>query len=157
MSYFSPKKILITLTSIVGLTFLGLVFAVAPNPGHTWSELGDVLVTVAQGGTGLTGMATGGILYASATDTFSRIAPSAANQVLRSTGANALQFAALVAADLPSFDVAKITSGILSSVYGGTGNGFTKFSGPTTSEKTFTLPNASANILTDNTDVTVAQ
>lgn len=46
---------------------------------------------------------------------------------------------------------------IISSVYGGTGNGFTAFSGPTTSEKIFTLPNASATILTDNADVTVAQ
>ena len=32
---------------------------------------------------------------------------------------------------------------IIASTYGGTGNGFTKFTGPTTSEKTFTLPNAS--------------
>jgi hypothetical protein len=47
--------------------------------------------------------------------------------------------------------------GILPGANGGTGNGFTKFSGPATSEKTFTLPNASATILTDNAAVTVAQ
>lgn len=35
----------------------------------------------------------------------------------------------------------------LPSTSGGTGNGFTKFSGPTTSEKTFTLPNLSATLL----------
>ncbi len=35
---------------------------------------------------------------------------------------------------------------LLTSSNGGTGNGFTKFSGPTTSEKTFTLPNASDTI-----------
>jgi hypothetical protein len=46
---------------------------------------------------------------------------------------------------------------IITSAYGGTGNGFTKFSGPTTSEKTFTLPDASATILTSNAAVTVAQ
>lgn len=46
---------------------------------------------------------------------------------------------------------------IITSGFGGTGNGFTKFSGPTTSEKTFTLPNASATILTDNAAVTAAQ
>lgn len=46
---------------------------------------------------------------------------------------------------------------LITSTYGGTGNGFTKFSGPTTSEKTFTLPDASATILTDNATVTVAQ
>jgi hypothetical protein len=49
-----------------------------------------------------------------------------------------------------------ITS-IIASTYGGTGNGFTKFTGPTTTEKTFTLPNASATVLTDNASVTVAQ
>jgi hypothetical protein len=47
--------------------------------------------------------------------------------------------------------------GIIASTYGGTGNGFTKFSGPASSEKTFTLPNASATILTDNATVTLAQ
>lgn len=36
--------------------------------------------------------------------------------------------------------------GIIGSAYGGTGNGFTKFDGPTTSEKTFTLPDASMSI-----------
>jgi len=40
-------------------------------------------------------------------------------------------------------------TGLLASSRGGTGNGFTKFTGPATSEKTFTLPDASASILTD--------
>jgi hypothetical protein len=48
-------------------------------------------------------------------------------------------------------------TGILGASRGGTANGFTAFSGPTTSTKTFTLPNASATILTDNAAVTVAQ
>jgi hypothetical protein len=46
---------------------------------------------------------------------------------------------------------------VIASTYGGTGNGFTKFTGPITAEKTFTLPNASATILTTNSAVTVAQ
>ncbi len=37
--------------------------------------------------------------------------------------------------------------GLLVSANGGTGNGFTKFSGPTTTEKTFTLPDSSATLL----------
>lgn len=37
------------------------------------------------------------------------------------------------------------------------GNSFTQFTGPTTAAKTFTLPNASATILTSNAVVTVAQ
>jgi len=39
---------------------------------------------------------------------------------------------------------------IIASTYGGTGNGFTKFSGATISEKTYTLPDASTTILTTN-------
>lgn len=48
-------------------------------------------------------------------------------------------------------------TGILPSSNGGTGNGFAKLSGPTTSEKTFTLPDANATILTSNAAVTVPQ
>ncbi len=56
-----------------------------------------------------------------------------------------------------NFDGTAALTQIIASTYGGTGNGFTKFSGATTSEKTYTLPNASATILTDNALVTVAQ
>jgi hypothetical protein len=56
-----------------------------------------------------------------------------------------------------NFDGTVALTQVIASTYGGTGNGFTKFSGPTTSEKTFTLPNASATVLTDNAAVTVAQ
>lgn len=45
-------------------------------------------------------------------------------------------------------DTADITTGILGSARGGTGNGFAKISGPAASEKTFTLPNESLSILT---------
>lgn len=48
-------------------------------------------------------------------------------------------------------------TGILPAANGGTANGFVAFSGPATSTKTFTLPNATATILTDNAAVTVAQ
>jgi hypothetical protein len=46
---------------------------------------------------------------------------------------------------------------IIASTFGGTGNGFTRFTGPATSEKTFTLPNATATILTSAAAVSVAQ
>jgi len=46
---------------------------------------------------------------------------------------------------------------IIASTFGGTGNGFTKFTGPAAAEKVFTLPNADATILTTNAIVTVAQ
>lgn len=44
-------------------------------------------------------------------------------------------------------DLTTHVTGILTSVNGGTGNGFTKFTGPTTAEKVFTLPDASSTIL----------
>lgn len=56
-----------------------------------------------------------------------------------------------------NFDGSAALNQVIASTYGGTGNGFAKLSGPATSEKTFTLPNASATILTDNALVTVAQ
>jgi hypothetical protein len=39
-----------------------------------------------------------------------------------------------------------LPNGLIPSNYGGTGNGFTKFTGPASSEKTFTLPNADATL-----------
>jgi hypothetical protein len=46
-----------------------------------------------------------------------------------------------------SFDGSAALTQIIASTYGGTGNGFTKFSGATTAEKTYTLPDANATIL----------
>lgn len=45
----------------------------------------------------------------------------------------------------------------LPSAQGGTANGFFTVSGPTTSAKTFTFPNAAATVLTDNAVVSVSQ
>ena len=56
-----------------------------------------------------------------------------------------------------SIDLTSKVTGILPSSNGGTGNGFTNITGPTTSVKTFTLPDASATILTSNAAVSVAQ
>jgi hypothetical protein len=45
-----------------------------------------------------------------------------------------------------NFDGTAALTQIIASTYGGTGNGFAKFSGPSSSEKTFTLPNASDTV-----------
>lgn len=45
-----------------------------------------------------------------------------------------------------NFDGSAALTQVIASTYGGTGNGFTKFSGPTTSEKTFTLPDENATL-----------
>ena len=46
-----------------------------------------------------------------------------------------------------NFDGSAALTQVIASTYGGTGNGFTKFSGPTTAERTFTLPDANSTIL----------
>ncbi|HOW89974.1 MAG TPA: hypothetical protein PL037_06810, partial [Elusimicrobiales bacterium] len=69
---------------------------------------------------------------------------------LKSAGAAAPSWSAVT---LSGSDV----TGTLGSSNGGTGNAYTKFSGPSGTEKTFTLPNASATILTSNSAVTVPQ
>jgi hypothetical protein len=69
---------------------------------------------------------------------------SCTNQFVNATNADAAPTCASVA-------LATDVSGILGSANGGTGNGFTKFTGPTTAEKTFTLPDASATVLTTET------
>lgn len=54
------------------------------------------------------------------------------------------------------FDLTAQVKGILASANGGTGSAFFAISGPT-ALRTFTLPDASATVLTSNTPVTVAQ
>jgi hypothetical protein len=64
------------------------------------------------------------------------------------------------AAGAPTYGAVVLTtdvSGILPGANGGTGNGFFAVTGPAASLKTFTFPNASASVLTDNTAVTTAQ
>lgn len=46
-----------------------------------------------------------------------------------------------------NFDGSAALAQIIASTYGGTGNGFTKFTGPATTEKTFTLPDSSETLL----------
>lgn len=89
----------------------GSPIAVSGVPNLPASAITSGVFPVVRGGTGLSTIALGGILYASALDTLSRLAPTAANQVLRATAADALQIAALLAADIPNLDAAKITSG----------------------------------------------
>lgn len=61
-----------------------------------------------------------------------------------STTATTLQTARAIYGN--NFDGSAALTQIIGSAFGGTANGFTKFTGPATSEKTFTLPNASATL-----------
>lgn len=138
-------------------------------------------LNVNRGGTGAATLASNGILYGNGTSAVNVLAVNATgtNKFLTQSSSAAPAWAALVSGDIPNnganttgsaatlttpraiygnnFDGSAALAQIIASTYGGTGNGFTKFSGPASSEKTFTLPNASATILTDNALVTVAQ
>jgi hypothetical protein len=46
-----------------------------------------------------------------------------------------------------NFDGSAALTQVIASTYGGTGNGFTKFTGATTAERTYTLPDASSTIV----------
>lgn len=46
-----------------------------------------------------------------------------------------------------NFDGTAALTQVIASTYGGTGNGFVKFTGPTSTEKTFTLPDATSTIV----------
>lgn len=110
----------------------------------------NAAVTAAQGGTGQSTYTIGDILQASASTTLSKLAAVATGNVLISGGVGTVSSWGKVG-------LTTHVSGVLPGANGGTNNGFMDFTGPTTSLKTFTLPNASATILTSNAAVTVAQ
>ena len=104
-------------------------------------------------------------------DTLNPYASKTANFVLAAPNGSsgAPTFRAIVAADIPTlnqsttgsaatlttpraiygnnFDGSAALTQIIASTYGGTGNGFTKFTGATTAERTYTLPDASSTIV----------
>ena len=93
--------------------------------GYELDEIHDVQITSAP--------ASGALLVRDATNSLWKAARLTAGTNIAVTNADA--------------SVTVGVTGIIGSSNGGTGNGFTKFSGPTTSEKTFTLPNSNATLL----------
>ena len=93
--------------------------------GYELDEIHDVQITSAP--------ASGALLVRDATNSLWKAARLTAGTNIAVTNADA--------------SVTVGVTGIIGSSNGGTGNGFTKFSGPATSEKTFTLPNSNATLL----------
>ena len=101
------------------------------------------------------------------TDYLGAVSPGSAGNILTSNGttwisaapaagtASTLLNARLIYGN--SFDGSANVTGVIASNFGGTGNGFTKFTGATGIEKTYTLPNSDAVILTNQTAVTINQ
>ncbi len=128
-------------------------------------------LTVARGGTGLTAGTSGGLLAFTATGTLASSSLLTANALLLGGGAGvapgpmaSLGTTTTVlhgnAAGAPTFGAVSLTadvSGILPVANGGNNNAFFAVSGPATSTKTYTFPNASTTVLTSNAAVTPAQ
>ena len=167
-----------TLIPVITIDTYGRVTSIttASNPQGTVTSVSGTSPVASSGG------ATPAIsLSAAYGDTLNPYASKTAKYVLAApNGADGVPtFRAIVASDIPTlnqnttgsagtlttpraiygnnFDGSAALTQIIASTYGGTGNGFAKLSGPATTEKTFTLPNASATILTDNAAVTVLQ
>ena len=115
--------------------------------GRDTASTGDPEALTVGGGLEFTG--SGGIQTSAFTGNVTKTAGGTALTIANSAVTNAMLAG--------SIDAATKMTGILPSANGGTGNGFTKFTGPSATEKSFALPNVSATILTDNTAVTVAQ
>lgn len=132
---------------------------------------GGTDVAVADGGTGLGAGTSGGILGFTASGTLASSVELTASALVLGGGAGAtptplgsLGTTTTVlhgnASGAPTFGAVSLTadvSGILPGANGGTANGFFAITGPASTLKTFTFPNASAAVLTDNAAVTVVQ
>ncbi len=71
---------------MIFLCLFGISSASAPNPGHTWSEVGDVAVTVAQGGTGQSSLTANNVILGNDASAVAFVAPSTTGNVLKSNG-----------------------------------------------------------------------
>lgn len=106
---------------------------------------------------------TGSPVTTSGTLAISATGSLTANQFLSTpdSAAGAISLRSIVGNDLPPINLGSTANGGVSSILlgtnGGTSNGFFSVTGPATSLKTFTFPNASATVLTSNAAVTVAQ
>lgn len=130
--------LIVVLLVAISFSVVGIVFATAPNPGHNFSEVGG-------------GAVQGDLIYGSAADTFSALPKNtSASRYLSNTGASNNPAWAQV-------DLTNGVTGILPTANGGTGMAFFTVTGPASTAKTFTFPNANATVLTSNAAVTVAQ
>lgn len=142
-------------------TFSGnVVFSAVPNfsglltgsiaPGKNLGlDVGGNLVVSTISGGGSPGGATNTVQYNAGGGNFGGAGPGSTTTVLHGNAAGAPSYSAV--------DLTADITGILAGANGGTGNGFFAVTGPASTLKTFTFPNASATVLTTNAVVTVPQ
>jgi hypothetical protein len=159
----------VTSTSVVSANgFAGTVANATTTPAITVStSITGVLkgngtaISAATAGTdysaGTSALATGILKSTTTTGTLSIAVAGDFPTLNQSTTGSAATLTTTRAIYGNNFDGSAALTQVIASTYGGTGNGFAKFSGPATAEKTFTLPNATATILTDNAAVTILQ
>jgi len=130
-------------------------------PSGGVSQLGATNIGTSAGTFGIYSFLPGSYNFNNTTATFNSAAISSAvwNGTTIASGYGGTGLTTFTAANnaLYSTSASALAAGTLPAEAGGTGNAFTAFSGPATSVKTFTLPNATATILTSNAAVTVAQ
>jgi len=126
-------------------------FAAARMPaftGDATSSAGTVALTVVKiNGVTMSGLATGILKNTTGTGAPSIAIAADFPTLNQSTTGSAATLTTARAIYGNNFDGSAALTQIITSVFGGTGNGFTKFSGPASTEKTFTLPNSSETLL----------
>jgi len=85
------KKNLISCCLVLAIVFsiIQLVKSAAPNPGHSWSEVGDEgteALPVSRGGTGQTSLTANSVILGNDTNPVQLVAPGTAGNVLTSNG-----------------------------------------------------------------------
>lgn len=153
----------VSLRALVGADIPAINVAASGNGGVT-GTLG-----VTNGGNGLNTATLGDLRYGSGTNTIATLAgnTTTTNKFLTQTGTGTVSAApawnTIASGDVPPINLGSTANGgvssssILLGTNCGTSNGFFSVTGPATSLKTFTFPNASATVLTTNAAVTVAQ
>jgi len=138
----SPVSKKITVTNLMGATHAAVTLSVS----------GDTLLSLSTQAIGLDTQ-TANYVFAGpttgipATPTFRTLVTADVPTLNQSTTGSAATLTTPRAIYGNNFNGSAALTQTISSAYGGTGNAYTKFTGPTTAEKTFTLPDASSTLL----------
>lgn len=119
------------------------VTGILANSSTTAASANTASAIVARDGSG--NFAAGTITASLTGNVTGNVSGSSGSTTGNAATATALQTARAIYGN--NFDGTAALTQVIASTFGGTGNGFTKFSGPATSEKTFTLPNSSETLL----------
>jgi len=147
------KTIVASSNNISGLTNANL----SGTAGITDANLATISTAGKVANTATTGTSSNTANAIVARDASGNFTASTITAALNGNAATATKLATARTIYGNSFDGTADLGQVIASTYGGTGNAFTKFTGATSSEKVYTLPDANTTILTTNALVTTAQ